>query len=156
MVDVRPPQQHPSHRAGPDRPGTRRHRRGHGHHLRGPPAGADEGLGRQGMTAPAPAATVLYSVAEPDPEAPAVRADLEWVGRMLRESLDRQEGPALSALVQEVQHATRASWPHGPPGQGSCDGPESDGPETDGREKADARLATVLAGVDLATEILLV
>ncbi|HEX7277501.1 MAG TPA: phosphoenolpyruvate carboxylase, partial [Acidimicrobiales bacterium] len=79
------------------------------------------------MTTPS-GAGVLYAVAEPDPEAPAVRADLEWVGRMLKESLDRQEGPGLSALVDDVQRA--------------------------GGD--DTALVEVLAGVDLATEILLV
>ena len=104
------------------------------------------------MTGPAATgATVLYSVAEPDPDAPAVRSDLEWVGRMLRESLDRQEGPGLSALVQEVQQATRGDWPDGP-----ADGPADASDAGIDGAKADARLAAVLAGVDLPTEILLV
>ena len=98
-------------------------------------------------------ATVLYSVAEPDPDAPAVRSDLEWVGRMLRESLDRQEGPGLSALVQEVQQATRGEWPDGP--ADVAETPDASAAGVDGA-KADARLAAVLAGVDLPTEILLV
>ncbi len=106
------------------------------------------------MTGPAATgATVLYSVAEPDPDAPAVRSDLEWVGRMLRESLDRQEGPGLSALVQEVQQATRGDWPDGP--ADVADAPDASDAGVDGA-KADARLAAVLAGVDLPTEILLV
>lgn len=74
-----------------------------------------------------PAAGVRFPVTEPDPEAPAVRADLEWVGRMLKESLDRQEGPWLPALVDEVRRAA-----------------------------PDAGLGAALAGVDLHTEILLV
>ncbi|MEA2900764.1 MAG: phosphoenolpyruvate carboxylase [Actinomycetota bacterium] len=103
--------------------------------------------------ATATGATVLYSVAEPDPDAPAVRSDLEWVGRMLRESLDRQEGPGLSALVHEVQQATRGDWPDGP-----ADAPDTDADTDAGIDeaKADTRLAAVLAGVDLPTEILLV
>ncbi len=88
----------------------------------------------------------MYAVAEADPEAPAVRDDLEWVGRMLKESLERQEGPGLSALVEEVKDATRGPgpWPEG-----------GSGFEVDGG-KSDARLTAVLAGVDLPTEILLV
>ncbi len=100
-------------------------------------------------------ATMINAVAEPDPEAPTVRADLDWVGRMLKESLERQEGPGLSALVEEVKEATRDPWPDPDPtgpdrpdgGAGTLDG---------GGDKLDARLTAVLAGVDLPTEILLV
>ncbi|HVF13126.1 MAG TPA: phosphoenolpyruvate carboxylase, partial [Acidimicrobiales bacterium] len=103
------------------------------------------------------AATVLYDVGEPDPEAPAVRADLEWVGRMLKESLERQEGPGLSALVDEVTRATRGSGldtaAAGPAAAGAGVG---DGGDVDDGPKSEARLAAVLAGVDLPTEILLV
>jgi phosphoenolpyruvate carboxylase len=104
------------------------------------------------MTLAAAGASVLYAVGEPDPEEPAVRADLEWVGRMLKESLDRQEGPWLSSLVEEVQQATR---PAGPDGGGAPDGGDVvEGDDLGG--KADARLGAVLAGIDLRTEILLV
>ena len=97
---------------------------------------------------------MLYAVSEPDPEAPAVRADLEWVGRMLKESLERQEGPGLSALVEEVKAATRAPWTDGPGALGA-DTPGALGADAQ-PDKADARLTAVLAGVDLSTEILLV
>ncbi len=108
-------------------------------------------------------------MAEPDPDEPAVRADLAWVGRMLKESLERLEGPGLSTLVDEVTEATGNRWPDGDHPHGSdIDGRDRDGSDIDGSdrdgpapivdqsEKSDARLAAVLAGVDLPTEILLV
>ncbi|MEA2687081.1 MAG: phosphoenolpyruvate carboxylase, partial [Actinomycetota bacterium] len=105
------------------------------------------------MTAPAPV-TELSAVGEPDPEAPAVRADLDWVGRMLKESLERQEGPGLWALVEEVKRATLPDGEDDGPG-GAGAGPGGDGPGGGGAT-SDARLTAVLAGVDLQTEILLV
>ena len=95
----------------------------------------------------------LQAVAEPGTLAKAVRTDLDWVGRVLGESLGRLEGPGLWALVEEIKEASRTAWK--PVRNG--DGGAAQAPSADGDGDAGAnRLPEVLAGVDLPTEILLV
>jgi phosphoenolpyruvate carboxylase len=69
-------------------------------------------------------------------EQAGLRADVRRLGNLLGESLVRQEGPELLALVEEVRHLSRGDVRDGPTDRGS--------------------LAELLEGVDTATAALLV
>ncbi len=72
-------------------------------------------------------------------EQAALRADVRRLGNLLGESLVRQEGPELLALVEEVRHLSRGDVPAG---------------AQQGAGRGD--LAALLEGVDTATAALLV